>query len=179
MDVEKWRSVPGFAEYYEASNHGRLRRIATHKGRPKCSIIVPHSKAHGYDDYWLFRDGNRPKRVAAHRLIWQTFVGEIPAGLEINHKNGERRDNRLSNLEVVTRSENKAHSFRVLGRPAPNYPSFGERNGSAKLTAAEVQEIRRMRQSGVYQHEIAKKFGVTQRVISLIERKLLWSHVTD
>lgn len=176
--AEEWRRVPGFSEFYEASSEGRLRRIATHTGRPKSVLIAPHQKATGYADYWLYRDGRSPKRIGAHRLVWETFCGPIPAGMQINHKNGLRNDNRLQNLEVVTPSENAAHKFRVLGCVAPNNPSFGEKNGSAKLDADRVREIRRLRALGEYQHVIAKKFGVTQRIISLIERGRLWSHVT-
>lgn len=175
---ELWKRVPGFEEFYEASDLGSLRRIATHKGKPKCAVINPHLKSHGYADYWLFRDGNRPKRVAAHRLIWQTLVGPIPDGLVINHKNGVRLDNRLENLEVVTPSENQLHAFRVLGRIHPDTSVHGERNGSAKLDAEKVREIRRLRASGMYQYVIAEKFGVTQRAIAQIEHGLTWSHVT-
>ncbi len=50
-----------------------------------------------------------------HRIIAQKFIGEI-AGLEVNHKDGNRSNNHISNLELVTRSENQLHSYRVLGR---------------------------------------------------------------
>lgn len=176
--VEEWRRVPGFAEFYEASDQGRLRRIATHTGRPKCAIITPHRKSSGYTDYYLCRDGLPAKRTLAHRIIWQAFVGPIPEGLQINHKNGLKADNRLANLEVVTPSENVAHRFRVLGHAAANNPSFGVKNGSAKLNPEKVREIRRLRALGEYQYVIAKKFGVTQRIIFQIEHGLLWSHVT-
>lgn len=49
----------------------------------------------------------------AHRLIWEATNGPIPEGMEINHINGIKNDNRLANLEVVTRSENARHAYRV------------------------------------------------------------------
>lgn len=50
-----------------------------------------------------------------HRIIAQKFIGDI-TGLEVNHKDGNRSNNHISNLELVTRSENQIHSYRVLGR---------------------------------------------------------------
>lgn len=49
----------------------------------------------------------------AHRLIWESVFGPIPRGLEINHKNGVKTDNRIRNLEAVTRSENMRHAYRL------------------------------------------------------------------
>lgn len=64
-----------------------------------------------------------------HRIIAQKFVGDV-AGLEVNHKDGNRSNNHISNLELVTRSENQIHSYRVLGRK-PN-------RGGGKKAAANV-----------------------------------------
>jgi len=118
------------------------------------------------------------KFVQLHRITWSAFHGPIPDGMVINHKNGIKNDNRLANLEVVTKSENTAHGYRVLGRKAPNYPSFGEKNGSAKLTEERVRKIRQLYATGKYrQKDIAIMFGVTQRLICIITRREIWSHV--
>ena len=115
----------------------------------------------------------------AHRLLWEAHVAPIPSGMQINHKNGIKGDNRLENLEVVTPSQNTLHKFRVLGHAAPNNPSIGVKNGSAKLDPDKVREIRRLRAQGEYQYVIAKKFGVSQRLVSLIDIGRIWSHVKD
>ena len=49
----------------------------------------------------------------AHRMIWESVHGPIPDGLQINHKNGVKTDNRISNLELVTGSENVKHAYRI------------------------------------------------------------------
>jgi hypothetical protein len=60
----------------------------------------------------------------AHRMVWEAVNGPIPDGMQINHKNGNKQDNRICNLEVVTPSENTRHAFRTgLAR------ADGERNG--------------------------------------------------
>lgn len=49
----------------------------------------------------------------AHRLIWEAVNGPVPDGLEINHRNGRKADNRIENLELVTRGENIRHAYRL------------------------------------------------------------------
>ena len=51
--------------------------------------------------------------VAVHRVIWERVNGPIPEGMEINHLNGIKDDNRLENLEVVTHSDNVKHAHKT------------------------------------------------------------------
>lgn len=175
--IENWKPVPGYERFYEASDLGRLKRIATPTGNPRNKVIRPHFKATGYIDYWLWSDGQK-KRTSAHRLVWRTFCGEIPKGLEINHLNGIKTDNRLANLELATKSWNAAHSFRVLGRPAPRFGSPGVKNAAAILTEDAVREMRALYSTKAFkQSELGAKFGVSQRTVSLVVRRQTWSHV--
>lgn len=50
---------------------------------------------------------------SAHRMIWESVNGPIPLGLQINHINGVKGDNRIANLELVTPSENLKHAYRL------------------------------------------------------------------
>lgn len=70
---------------------------------------------------------SRGKHVgSAHRMIWESVHGPIPEGLQINHINGVKADNRIANLELVTPSENAKHAYRLgLSR------ADGEYNGRA------------------------------------------------
>jgi DNA-directed RNA polymerase specialized sigma24 family protein len=96
--------------------------------------------------------------------------GPIPDGLEINHKNGVRDDNRLSNLEVVTRAENIFHRKTVLKPQGVR----GEANNLAKLTNDQAQKILDLKQSGLSATEIAKLFDVTRSTVSLIHAGKTW-----
>jgi len=84
--------------------------------------------------------------VYEHRLVWEYFNGAIPSGLEINHKDGNRQNNELKNLELVTRSENIKHSYEVLGRKTPtgkDHWMFGKSPSSttkAKMRKAKLGE---------------------------------------
>lgn len=84
------------------------------KGRPLSK------KANGY--IWISRPNKQ--NYSAHRLIWERVHGPVPEGMQINHINGNKLDNRIANLEVVTPSRNTLHAYE-LGLACAK----GEKNG--------------------------------------------------
>lgn len=84
---------------------------------------ITKRNTHGY--VWVV---NRTRRcdVAVHRLIWWHTYGPIPAEMQLNHINGVKTDNRITNLELVTPSENNKHAYRLGLRDAK-----GDKNGRA------------------------------------------------
>ncbi len=120
-----------------------------------------------------FRYKGKIKYILAHRAVWVCFNGDISKELEINHINGIRDNNRLSNLELVTSSENDLHAYNVLGR----IPIRGEEVGNSKLTNKKVLKIRKLLKEGVLQYVIAKMFDVANITISNINTGRTWSHV--
>jgi hypothetical protein len=166
--ARRWKPVVGYKSY-QVSDDGLVVRVLTYgrKPKPTWKMVAKRVKRDGYVTYHLCENGER-KDPLAHRLAWEAFNGPIAEGFEINHKNGNKEDNRLVNLEAVTRSENMKHKFRVLRHAAPDNPSPGSRNGSAKLTETDIPKIIEMLAAGMYQYEVAKIFGVTQRAIGRI-----------
>lgn len=59
--------------------------------------------------------GNRSKETMVHRLVVKAFISDIPKGFEVNHKDGNKKNNKVENLEIVTHKENMVHSRYVLG----------------------------------------------------------------
>lgn len=173
----RWKPILGYEDCYQVSDDGLVARTTTYgaKPKPRWKMVAQRPKKTGYVTYHLCRDGER-KDLLAHRLVWEGFNGPIPDGFEINHKNGVRSDNRLENLELLTRSENMKHKFRVLKCPAPDNPNPGSKNGSAKLTESDIPTIFAMSRAGMYQYEIAKKFGVSQGAIGRILLGQGWKH---
>jgi len=102
----------------------------------------------------------------AHRLIWEHVYGQIPLGLQVNHINGVKWDNRIENLELVTPSENLKHAYR-LGLASAS----GERNGRAKLTAEKARQIR---ESCLSSKKLAKQFSVSVRTVRAVRSGLTW-----
>lgn len=176
--MERWKPVVGFETCYAVSDQGRVARIATYGKVPSAihKICAPRIKSDGYVSYHLSFLG-KARDAPAHRLVWAAFEGPIPDHLEINHKNSKRSDNRLENLELLTRSQNAAYAFSHNGRKPANNPQRGSRNGSAKLSEADIPEIIRLYDSGLMAWEIAQKYGVTNTCISTIIRGETWRHV--
>lgn len=177
MTEEIWKPVVGFEGRYEVSDQGRVRSIGRwtvlkgnggsyYKRFRKGVVLTPQKHTCGYA---CLRIGCASKTI--HRLVAKAFVPNPEGKLFVNHKNGDKKDNRACNLEWVTCQENADHAG-ILGlRPS------GESNGMAILSAAEVSEIRDMLASKKYlQREIGGVFGVSQQQISKIALGLRWQN---
>jgi len=99
--MPNWKAIPDFPNY-ECSDTGEFRR----NGKP----LKTCAQKKGYMHIRLYRDGKQYS-FRAHRLVYETFIGKIPKGLEINHLNGIKDDNSLSNLECCTHSQNICHAI--------------------------------------------------------------------
>lgn len=71
----------------------------------KHKILKLHKDKRGYCSFTVYING-KPKTISVHRLLWETFIGEIPENMVIDHINGDKSDNRLKNLHVVTQEGN-------------------------------------------------------------------------
>lgn len=112
---EEWRPVKGYEGLYEASNYGRIRSLprATTSGR----VLKPHTNGRNGYVYVCLSKENVRKTLRVHRLIAEAFWGT--SGLQVNHKDGCKTNNRLDNLEYCTQSENMKHAYRTgLEKPS-------------------------------------------------------------
>lgn len=99
-DLEVWLPVVGWESFYEVSSLGRVRSLPRpkgHAGRPGGAILKPGVQTNGYLIVTLARPGKRLTRTV-HRLVLETFVGPRPKGEETRHLDGNKLNNRLSNL---------------------------------------------------------------------------------
>lgn len=105
--IEIWKDIPNYEGLYQVSNLGRvksLERIDALGHRLKEKILKP-KLTRGYYEVGLFKNSIR-KMYLVHRLVWEAFNGHIPEGLQVNHINEVKTDNRLSNLNLMTAKEN-------------------------------------------------------------------------
>lgn len=167
-DHSVWLEHPDWPSYRFSPEGGCLRIIG---GEPK--IKPPPVKKSGYIQYALTESG-KTSHISAHRLVARIFCPGYALGLQVNHKNGIKTDNRADNLEWVTASENKVHALRVLGRN----PARGSRVGGAKLKEHDVVQIKKMIRAGsLFHREIAAQFCVGRECISMIARGRIWKHI--
>jgi hypothetical protein len=104
---EEWRPVVGYEDHYKVSNLGRIW------SNRKDACMAAHPNPKGYPAVSLRKDGVTRTRTV-HRLVAIAFLAPVDAAMEVNHKDGNRANPRLDNLEWVTRSGNETHSRRVL-----------------------------------------------------------------
>ena len=113
---ETWRDVPAFEGQYQVSDHGRVKTLARKSG--KKSVVESIMKQHldnGYLSVWLRKPGGIHKKCRIHRLVAVAFLpapAEPIESLVVNHKDRDRLNNMLSNLEWMTYSENGHHYVR-------------------------------------------------------------------
>lgn len=112
-------------------------------------------------------DGSLVHRYV-HRLVLEAVAGPCPAGMEARHLNGDRYDNKASNLAWGTKSEN--YEDKIAHGTSPH----GDRNPMARLTWHQVREIRALKQAGIMQLRIAEQFGVSPMTVSRIIRGESW-----
>ena len=140
-------------------------------GRILRTLMVGGSSTGGYQNVMLQRSG-RTERRYVHHLVAEAFICESPNGRQINHKDGNKENNTPENLEWVTPSENIQHA-RKLGLLL-----VGESVRHAKLTEADVVNIKEACRKGETQRAIAKRFRVSQGQISRINLGHEWKHVS-
>ena len=104
--MEKWRDIPGYEGFYQVSDLGNIRSIRFNKIRNMKSW-----DSHGYRAVELCMNNNR-YTVGIHRLVALTFIPNPENKPEVNHKDRNKSNNNVENLEWVTQSENVAHAYR-------------------------------------------------------------------
>jgi len=176
MNMEAWKDVVGYEGVYKVSSCGRVMRVAQGQGAHPGRVLKPQRHARGYLHLALSRDG-KSTNVSIHRLVAEAFLGRAPSSEhQVNHKNGNKADNRVENLDWVTCSENHRHAYGVLGRKGIG--PVGEASGSSKLTRKQVKEIRRLYVMGEYsQRYLGEMFKISRTAIGRIVRRECWQHV--
>jgi hypothetical protein len=141
--TEIWHPCAGFETHYEVSNMGNVRSVERyvnngHKNGLKklpMRVLKPALGKSGYLLVTLSVD-NTQSSQNVHRLVARAFIPNETNRPQVNHKNGIKTDNALSNLEWMTASENGFHSYAVLGNVAKNKPMFGANNPKVKPVLA-------------------------------------------
>ena len=180
IEKEVWKDVLEFPEMCEVSNLGNVRtkdRIITRKDGIKYPVsgrmLSPTKDAQGYLRVTLSKN-NKCYNRKVHRLVAESFVENTHEKPQVNHINGVKCDNRASNLEWMTSSENNRHAHATGLNTSPGKNLMGERNPSSVLTRNDVKRIRKLRKKGYKYREIAEIFPVSISQISNICKTKYW-----
>jgi hypothetical protein len=165
------RDIKGYEGRYSIDTQGT---IYSHKNN-KTRILKPMLWSSGYL-YVNFYPKGKQKPHSIHRLVAKTFLPTWDESLEVNHINGVKTDNRLCNLEMVTKAENALHAHKIGLRVARDMQ--GEKHPSHKLTDSDINSIKNLLDSNAMYHwEIAAMYGVSRSLISSISRGESWKHL--
>ncbi|RUT50961.1 NUMOD4 motif-containing HNH endonuclease [Campylobacter fetus] len=103
---EIWKPLKGFEDYYEGSSLGNIRNIKTKK------ILKTYLINSGYKALKLTINSKRYS-VLTHKIIAETFIPNTALNLVVNHKDCNKLNNNITNLEWITQSENCKHAYRI------------------------------------------------------------------
>jgi hypothetical protein len=170
---EEWRDIPGFEGVYQVSNLGGVKRLIGYNCRTE-RLLKPAHYSNGYLFVSLCVDG-KPKGYTLHRLVASAFIGVSKQ--EVNHKDGNKENNCVDNLEYSTRHLNNLHAYRVLGRSVVRAGPLGEKAPSAKLNTSDILSIREMWNSGSRNKDLSERYGVSPSQISRIVHGHEWKHI--
>lgn len=164
--MENKKQIPGYEGLYHCNSSGEVFSIdrvveysngliVKHKGRK-----LRQEKSKGYLRVSLSKD-NKVKRFLVHRLVACCFIDNVDDKKCVNHIDGNKENNHVSNLEWVSHSENEQHS----------YLSLGKVNHNRKMSNDDVLHVLSSSETGV---NLALKFNVSPKVISNIRRNVYY-----
>lgn len=187
----EWRPIKN-APYYLVSDEGHVksveRFVKTFNGEKECLRHIPETyplkekDIRGYKNVSIIQydlDMKPIKRYMrqVHRLVLETFNPVCNMeNLQVNHIDGNKSNNKLSNLEWVTPKENTVHAHKVLNHKRDQ---DGENNSMSKLTTNQVIEIIKRINGKKKERDskIAKDYGVSRKTIENIRLNRTWKHI--
>lgn len=162
MDKEKWKDIKGFEGKYQISSFGRVRTL-NWKSSGKIKIMRPYlSRGYLAMTFRLGGAGSKQVHPLVHRLVAGAFIDNPDNKPYVNHIDGDRQNNNISNLEWVTRAENERHKIYILGHPS------GSMFHPQKVLCVETGKI------FISQSEAERETGVNQGLISAVVHKKKW-----
>ena len=170
MEIHK---IPGFDGRYGATKDGKIWSFR--KGRHNGKWLTQKTTAFGYRRVGLMVEGKQVY-FNVHKLVAMTFIGPHKNGFEINHKNCKKDDNRVCNLEWVTKSDNAKHAWhngknkftKNMLRAVRKNVVFAQ-IANRSLSHDEAMKLKTIYEAGgISQSALAKKFNVSQGTVSNI-----------
>ena len=153
---EQWKTISRFP-HYQVSNQGCVRRVVEVIGG-KLGILSPYKVTNGYFRIAL-GCGKRRKTFGVHSLVATAFIGLCPEGYEVNHCDGKKENNSVSNLEYVTKSQNSIHAIKLGLKKIPRRKSrLGSKQVSDICHSTDTHDV------------IAVRHGISSSYVCMIRK---------
>lgn len=168
-NITKLKDIPGYEGIYAVNENGDVWSYPKHF---KKGVWLKHSIERTGYRFVTLQVNKKRCTCYVQGLVAKAYLGDESNTKQVNHKDGNKANNHISNLEWVSPSENIKHSF-SLGLSNQK----GSKNAYSKLKESEVSEIRELSKKGVKGIDIAKKFRITRPTVSSIINNKTWNHV--
>jgi hypothetical protein len=169
LKTEQWKDVLGYEGIYQVSDLGRIKSFKFKKQK----ILVQINTSKGYLDIGLHNNKmEKKKRLKIHRLVAIAFIPNPENKLEVNHKKGNKKDNRVISLEWNTPTENQIHAYKTGLRVSLK----GKEINTCKLSEKEILEIRSINKNMSFV-DIGLKYNISPENASMIIRRKTWKHL--
>lgn len=164
--MEEWKCIYGYNNRYSVSSFGRVRSGDR--------VLKPQlNKKRRYHYICLEGDGRRKNHIL-HRLVAYAFLPQVWGKNQVNHKDADKGNNKIDNLEWVTKEENYEHA-RKMGVYVGKH---GENSPCSRLKEKDVLEIFRLRmEKGLLHRQIAQMYGMGVSTITHILLGTRWSYL--
>ena len=166
--IKDMKEITGYPGYYAMSD-GFI--ITTKYKEPR--ILKSRKRTRGYLYVNLCKNG-KYKSIEIHRLMSMCFLDDYDESLQVNHIDGNKKNNNIRNLEMVTQSENMRHALRI----GLKIPLMGEEHYESKLKVKDVIKMRERYKNGESIAEIAKDYEqVTESAVRHAINHITWKHI--
>lgn len=161
--MEVWKDIKGYESLYQVSNTGKIKSLRFGRER-----ILKPIKRQGY-----LRVDLISKWFSVHRLVALHFIPNPENKPEVNHKDGDKKNNCVDNLEWNTAQENMRHAHDT----GLKHGLKGEKAYQSKLSNSEVLQVRSLNLIGFTNRELARDFNISEAAMSKILRKKTYTNI--
>jgi hypothetical protein len=167
---ETWKDIDGYNNAYQISNLGNVR--SAHKS--KKILKTDKDDPDRYVSVTLYLSVGKRRKEKIHRLIAKAFIPNPENKSQVNHINGNKKDNSLEIFEWCTPSENVIHSYKTGLQKITR----GSESVNVKLSEEQVLSIRNeYAKGGIFMKDLAKKYKVATSTICAVIQRHNWKHI--
>lgn len=170
-----WVSIPTLPPCYKATRNGLLAKFTPDESFKLIKLHTQRQNKRGYPKkpylFIAWKRNHRYRQLYVHRLIALTFIPNPNNLLEVNHKDGNKFNNSVENLEWVSHKRNSVHASES------GLYAHGEKQYNSKISNDHVFAIRQLHSLGWSQGKLSKIFPIGQTTIGQITRRKTWKHL--